>query len=121
VHATLIIESNFPLMTRSPGLTSMTITNIMFTLIRSRLGRPPLMDTLESYHSSLRNSLGAALREHRCTRQWHYAIDMEETNQDSLASYLGIGHKQIRSLLLLASGLARFHNIGGLASGKGND
>ena len=33
---------------------------------------------------------------------------MEETDQDSLASYLGITHKQLRSLLL-ASGLASYH------------
>ena len=66
------------------------------------------MDPLESYRTSLRNLLGAALREHRCSRQWHYAIDMEETDQDSLASYLGITHKQLRSLLL-ASGLASYH------------
>ena len=66
------------------------------------------MDPLESYRKSLQNLLGAALREHRCSRQWHYAIDMVETNQDSLASYLGITHTQLRSLLL-ASGLASFH------------
>jgi hypothetical protein len=67
------------------------------------------MDPLESYRTILRNLLGAALREHRCLRQWHYAIDMEETDQDSLASsYLGITHKQLRSLLL-ASGLASYH------------
>jgi hypothetical protein len=52
--------------------------------------------------------LGAALREHRCLQQWHYAMDMEETDQDSLASYLGITHEQLRSLLL-ASGLASYH------------
>ena len=66
------------------------------------------MDPLESYRTSLRNLLGAALREHRCSRKWHYAIDMVETDQDSLASYLGITHKQLRSLLL-ASGLASYH------------
>ncbi len=33
---------------------------------------------------------------------------MVETDQDSLASYLGITHKQLRSLLL-ASGLASYH------------
>jgi hypothetical protein len=63
------------------------------------------MDPLDSYRISLRNLLGAALREHRYTRIWYYAIDMEETNQDSLASYLGIKHEKLRSLLL-ASGLA---------------
>jgi hypothetical protein len=66
------------------------------------------MDPLEFYRTSLRNLLGAALREHRCSRQWYYAIDMEETDQDSLTSYLGITHKQLRSLLL-ASGLASYH------------
>ena len=66
------------------------------------------MESLESYRTSLRNLLGAALREHRCSRKWHYAIDMVETDQDSLASYLGITHKQLRSLLL-ASGLASYH------------
>jgi hypothetical protein len=53
--------------------------------------------------------LGTALREHRCSRQWHYAIDMEETDQDSLTSYLGITHKQLRSPLL-ASGLASYYH-----------
>jgi hypothetical protein len=52
--------------------------------------------------------LGAPLREHCCLQQWHYAINMEETDQDSLASYLRITHKQLRSLLL-ASGLASYH------------
>ena len=66
------------------------------------------MDPLESYRISLRNSLGAALREHHCRRRWHYAIDMDETDQSSLASYLGIKHKKLRSLLL-ASGLESFH------------
>ena len=64
---------------------------------------------MESYRTSLRNLLGAALREHRFSRKWHYAVDMEDdTNQDSLASYLGINHQQLRSLLL-ATGLARLH------------
>jgi hypothetical protein len=66
------------------------------------------MDPLESYRTSLQNLLGAALREHRCLRQWHYAINMEETDQDSLVSYLGITHNQLRSLLL-AYGLASYH------------
>ena len=66
------------------------------------------MEPLESYRASLQNLLGAALLEHCCSRQWHYAIDMEETDQDSLASYLGITHKQLHSLLL-ASGLASYH------------
>jgi hypothetical protein len=70
--------------------------------------KPPQMEPLESYRISLRNLLGAALREHRCSRAWHYAIDMEETNRDSLACYLRITHQQLRSLLL-ASGLASFH------------
>jgi hypothetical protein len=70
--------------------------------------KPTQMDPLESYRTSLRYLLGAALCEHRCSRQWHYAIDMEETDQDSLASYLGITHKQLHSLLL-ASGLASYH------------
>jgi hypothetical protein len=52
--------------------------------------------------------LGAALREHHCARQWHYAIGMEDTHQDSLSSYLRLNHKQLRSLLL-ASGLAGLH------------
>jgi hypothetical protein len=66
------------------------------------------MDPLESYRLTVRNLLGAALREHRGSRQWHYAIDMEETNQDSLASYLRLTHKELRSLLL-ATGLAQWH------------
>jgi hypothetical protein len=52
--------------------------------------------------------LGAALCEHHCSRQWQYAINMDETDQDSLASYLGITHRQLCSLLL-ASGLASYH------------
>jgi hypothetical protein len=67
------------------------------------------MDPLESYRTSLPNLLGAALREHRCLWQWHYAIDMEETDQESLASYLGITHEQLQHSLLLASGLASYH------------
>jgi hypothetical protein len=63
---------------------------------------------LESYRTSLHNLLGAALREHRFSRKWHYAIDMDESNQDSLSSYLRINHQQLRSLLL-ATGLARLH------------
>jgi hypothetical protein len=66
------------------------------------------MDPLESYRITVRNLLGAALREHRCSRQWHYAIDMEETHQDSLASYLRLKHEELRSLLQ-ASGLASLH------------
>jgi hypothetical protein len=66
------------------------------------------MDPLESYRLTVRNLLGTALREHRGSRRWHYAIDMEETNQDSLASYLRLTHKELRSLLL-ATGLAHFH------------
>jgi hypothetical protein len=48
------------------------------------------MDPLESYRISLRNLLGAAFCQHGFLRQWHYAIDMEKTDQDSLASYLWI-------------------------------
>ena len=66
------------------------------------------MEPLESYRLTLQNLLGAALREHHCARQWHYAIDMEDTHQDSLSSYLRLNHKQLRSLLL-ASGLAGLH------------
>jgi hypothetical protein len=63
---------------------------------------------LESYRTSLHNLLGAALREHRFLRKWHYAIDMDESNQDSLSSYLGMNHQQLCSLLL-ATGLAPLH------------
>jgi hypothetical protein len=66
------------------------------------------MDPLDSYVITLRNLLGAALREHRCSRQWHYAIDMEDTHQDSLASYLRLSHQDLRSLLV-TSGLASLH------------
>jgi hypothetical protein len=66
------------------------------------------MDPLESYRITLRNLLGATLREHRGSRRWHYAIDMEETHQDSLASYLRLNKTELRSLLL-ASGLAHLH------------
>ncbi len=63
---------------------------------------------MEWYHASLRNLLGTALREHRFSLKWHYAINLEETNQDNLASYLRINHQQLRSLLL-ATGLAHLH------------
>ena len=66
--------------------------------------KPIQMDPLESYRTSFLNLLGAALR----LWQWHYAIDMEETDQDSLTSYLGITHKQLHSLFL-AFGLASYH------------
>ena len=66
------------------------------------------MDPLESYRITLRNLLGATLREHQCSRQWHYAIDMEDSYPDSLASYLRLNHEELRSLLL-ASGLASLH------------
>jgi hypothetical protein len=56
------------------------------------------MDPLKSYRTSLRNLLGAALCEHCCSRQWHYAIDMEDTDQDSIATLLGITYKQLHSL-----------------------
>jgi hypothetical protein len=46
----------------------------------------------------MRNLLGAALPEYRFSREWHYAINMEDTN--SLASYLRINHEQLPSLLL---------------------
>jgi hypothetical protein len=54
----------------------------------------------------MRNLLGAALPEYRFSREWHYAINMEDTN--SLASYLQINHEQLPSLLL-ATGLAHLH------------
>jgi hypothetical protein len=60
------------------------------------------------YRTSLRTLLGTALREHRFSRKWHYAIDMDEFNQDSLASYLQMNHQHLRSLLL-ATGLTRLH------------
>ena len=66
------------------------------------------MDPLESYRITLRNLLGAALREHRGSRRWHYAIDMEDSQPDSLASYLQLKKTELRSLLL-ASGLAHLH------------
>jgi hypothetical protein len=66
------------------------------------------MDPLESYRITLRNLLGATLREHRGSRRWHYAIDMEDSQQDSLASYLRLNKTELRSLLL-ASGLAHLH------------
>ena len=31
---------------------------------------------MESYRTSLRNFLGAALREHRFLHKWHYAVDI---------------------------------------------
>jgi hypothetical protein len=62
------------------------------------------MEPLESYHISLQNVLGTALCEHRCSLQWDYAIDMEETDQDSLASHLRIkNHKQLCSLVPASS------------------
>jgi hypothetical protein len=81
-----------------------TMTNTLFilfsylliTLLKGPLG-------IVSYKSSQ-----FALREHRFSRKWHYAIDMDESNQDSLASYLRMNHQQLRSLLL-ATGLARLH------------
>ena len=66
------------------------------------------MDPLEAYRITLRNLLGTSLRAHDCSRQWHYAVDMEETHQDSLASYLRLDHLELRSLLL-ATGLASLH------------
>ena len=66
------------------------------------------MDPLESYRITLRNLLGATLREHRGSRRWHYAIDMEDSQPDSLASYLRLNKTELRSLLL-ASGLAHLH------------
>jgi hypothetical protein len=66
------------------------------------------MDPLESYRITLRNLLGATLREHHSSRQWHYAIDMEDSQPDSLAAYLRLDHQELRSLLL-ASGLAVLH------------
>jgi hypothetical protein len=66
------------------------------------------MDPLESYRITIRNLLGTALREHGFSRRWHYAIDMEESHQDSLASYLRLNHAQLRSLLLTI-GLASLH------------
>ncbi len=66
------------------------------------------MDPLESYRITLRNLLGAALREHRGSRRWHYAIDMEDSQPDSLALYLQLKKTELRSLLL-ASGLAHLH------------
>ena len=66
------------------------------------------MDPLESYRITLRNLLGAALREHGFSRRWHYAIDMEDTHQDSLGSYLQLNHGQLRTLLL-TTGLASHH------------
>jgi hypothetical protein len=66
------------------------------------------MDPLESYRITLRNLLGATLCEHRGSRRWHYAIDMEDSQPDSLASYLRLNKTELRSLLL-ASGLAHLH------------
>ncbi len=68
------------------------------------------MDPLESYRITLRNLLGATLREHHGSQRWHYAIDMEDSQPDSLASYLRLNKTELRSLLL-ASGLA--HHLHG--------
>jgi hypothetical protein len=37
--------------------------------------------------------LGTALREHRFSCKWHYAVDMEETNQVSLKGELSCDEK----------------------------
>jgi hypothetical protein len=65
------------------------------------------MNILESYRLTLRNLLGAALREHSGLRQWHYAIDAKKENPDSLASYLGIGDEDLRTLFV-SIGLASY-------------
>ena len=66
------------------------------------------MDPLESYRITLRNLLGATLHEHHSSCQWHYAINMEDSEPDSLVSYFRLDHQELRSLLL-ASGLAALY------------
>jgi hypothetical protein len=66
------------------------------------------MDILESYRYTLRNLLGAALREHGDLRQWHYAVDAKKEIPDSLASFLGIDDDDLRTLYLTI-GLATYH------------
>jgi hypothetical protein len=66
------------------------------------------MDTLESYHFTLRNLLGAALREHADLHQWHYSVDAKKKNPDSLASSLGLGDEDLCTPFA-SIGLASYH------------
>ena len=66
------------------------------------------MNALESYRVTLRNLLGAALREHGGLRQWHYAVDGKKENPDSLAHLLGIDDGNLRTLYVTI-GLASYH------------
>ncbi len=109
-HSHLLLKvSLFLLFDRRPGEPIILTLSLTLSLHYCCVCSPGhIMDPLESYRLTVRNLLGTALREHRGSRRWHYAIDMEETNQDSLASYLGLTHKELCSLLL-ATGLAHFH------------
>ena len=66
------------------------------------------MDVLESYRFTLRNLLGAALREHGDLRYWHYAVDAKKENPDSLAHLLGIDNDDLHTLYVTI-GLTSYH------------
>jgi hypothetical protein len=67
------------------------------------------MDTLESCPIGvMRHLLGSVLREHRSSRQCHYAVDMTDDHEDSLASYVGLNLPVLCSILV-ACGLAYYH------------
>jgi hypothetical protein len=80
----LLTVSMFLLCDQRPGEQTYLTLSLTLSLHYCCICSPGhCMDPLESYRLTVRNLLGAALCEHRGSRRWHYAIDMEKTNQDS--------------------------------------